>query len=1608
MPPRRPGAPPPLLLLVLVVLVLLVVRPAGADSAVLTATWPTPLAAPPADASHGDPEAPEPPCAAAGAGDLNGDAYADLLLLCPDAARLLFGGPAPLLPRSLAARDAFALRSPAASVGAAAAVRLGDVSGDGLDDVALVWAHGGPVALLLGCRGAGDPCWPPAGLDVASLDALGRGTANVAVAGPLGALANATSGVAGVGDIDGDRIGDVAVGLTSDDAGGAALVVWGRATWRSAELAASASPQSWVLLGRPSASASASPTRVSGAGDVNSDGAADLVMSGAASAVVVFGQYARGALALPNASSTADVAHGLRVAGAAVGCASPGGLGDFDGDGVDDVALLLVAEGSRVAVAVVAGRKAWRSVDVGAGDARALLSAQAPSSGSCVALSPAGDLDGDRRADVVVAVTSGCCTPSSELRCGVYVAYGRSLAADSGSSTSAADVTLYVASPGADVLSASYVGLFLNSSGGVGDKYVATSLRSTGVTLVTRVAAGRAAWSPSGNVTADLAADGTARAVSTAVRYAVGADVVAVGDFNGDAVDDVLVPMSAGPSLFRASFLGRRLRYTRWAAFGAVGDVNGDRLADVAAVGADAVFLLLGARSPAWPSPVDLPLAASSTLLASGFVAAGVDGVGDVSGDGVDDFAVVDAAGGVRVVLGRAEWPARVDLGAAGAAARLTPPEPCSGARASRAGDFDGDGVADMLVVLALATSPASTRTYVVYGYGAAGAAWPASSALASQPSTELTTAAAVASASGGRDVNADGADDVVLGLAGAPSQGQPQAGVVLVVQGARGRRPSTLCLRGSSECPGDAWRALSLLGESAFDAAGARVALCGDSNGDGVPDVAVAAPEAGGAAGKLYVVFGSAGLYWNDERRRLLAAADGRWAYAVFGAARSLRLGAALACADVDGDGLADVVAAAGGALATVRGTAPPVRTLQVPERCLRASAGVPYACNLSQALRAGPGWFVVQGSGAGWLTWLYGARSAVGTPPAEAALLGADRVDVVARGWPSPASVNWSFALRFGPAVAVEMPAACDRNFSAGAADVALPPVRFWTPCANGTARAAVALVGANTSSLACAACSGDGRRRLEVAGTPDDVTRALSSLRWALGAARGDAFTLVVDATDGCGANATASMRLRGQRLPAPPGHVSSDGGSGSGSGDVVANETGGDDGEAARKAAAIGGATAGGGTVVVVVVVFGVVVCVRRRKAAAAAREALLENVVPVECIGAGAFGQVWRGVWDGVTPVAMKRIDAGGDGAGREGEQQRQLIAEAATLRELRHPNIVSCYGVARAEGRLWMVTELAEGSVLALLHAHPDCPPAPCALARMAASCAAGMNYLASRGVVHRDLAARNLLYARTGRGQSTVKVADFGLARTLSAAGAGDVDGDDGAEEARGGGGGGAQGAGEAALSALTPVRWSAPESLARGEYTAASDVWSFGVVLWELYSNGAKPYEGLANADVLAALAAGRRLEPPPGMPAALAALMRECFREDPALRPTFACICARLGAFIAGSCRAAEGEGAGDTTTASECDDDERTTGASGSPLSPLSTDYYSYPAIPMPFSDGVASSGYSSSLSSSSSSVRGGPGLAGLAGAQQRRAGASASYSASAYSAVIKTD
>eukprot|EP00096_Caligus_rogercresseyi_P009105 TRINITY_DN302_c0_g1_i2.p1 TRINITY_DN302_c0_g1~~TRINITY_DN302_c0_g1_i2.p1 ORF type:complete len:544 (+),score=182.00 TRINITY_DN302_c0_g1_i2:133-1764(+) len=237
------------------------------------------------------------------------------------------------------------------------------------------------------------------------------------------------------------------------------------------------------------------------------------------------------------------------------------------------------------------------------------------------------------------------------------------------------------------------------------------------------------------------------------------------------------------------------------------------------------------------------------------------------------------------------------------------------------------------------------------------------------------------------------------------------------------------------------------------------------------------------------------------------------------------------------------------------------------------------------------------------------------------------------------------------------------------------------------------------------------------------------------------------------------------------------------------------------------------------------------------------------------LGHGQFGEVWEGLWNNTTPVAIKTLKPGT-------MDPKDFLAEAQIMKKLRHPKLIQLYAVCTLEEPIYIITELMKhGSLLEFLQGKGRTLKLP-QLIDMSAQIAAGMAYLESQNYIHRDLAARNVLVGDS----NIVKIADFGLARLIK-------------EDEY-----------EARVGARFPIKWTAPEAANYSKFSIKSDVWSFGILLTELVTYGRIPYPGMTNAEVLHQVEHGYRMQSPQGCPGGLYDIMLECWNKDPMKRPTF----------------------------------------------------------------------------------------------------------------------
>ncbi|XP_073952023.1 activated Cdc42 kinase-like isoform X2 [Choristoneura fumiferana] len=259
---------------------------------------------------------------------------------------------------------------------------------------------------------------------------------------------------------------------------------------------------------------------------------------------------------------------------------------------------------------------------------------------------------------------------------------------------------------------------------------------------------------------------------------------------------------------------------------------------------------------------------------------------------------------------------------------------------------------------------------------------------------------------------------------------------------------------------------------------------------------------------------------------------------------------------------------------------------------------------------------------------------------------------------------------------------------------------------------------------------------------------------------------------------------------------------------------------------------------------------------------------VEDITINKELGMGQFGVVQQGTWatgNQRLQVAIKCL-----GHERMTSNSTEFLKEAAVMHSIEHPNIVRLYGVVLHLDSLMLVTELAPlRSMLECLREvslRPNFPvPNLCEFGEQICD---GMTYLENKRLIHRDLAARNILVFNKDR----VKISDFGLSRALGV-------GKDYYQT-------------NYNVNLKLPVAWCAPECILYLRFTSASDVWAFGVCLWEMFTYGFQPWAAFSGQQILEAIDAPnfQRLEKPECCPEIYYSAMLECWAHDPNDRPKF----------------------------------------------------------------------------------------------------------------------
>ncbi|KQS62185.1 focal adhesion kinase 1 isoform X2 [Drosophila erecta] len=273
------------------------------------------------------------------------------------------------------------------------------------------------------------------------------------------------------------------------------------------------------------------------------------------------------------------------------------------------------------------------------------------------------------------------------------------------------------------------------------------------------------------------------------------------------------------------------------------------------------------------------------------------------------------------------------------------------------------------------------------------------------------------------------------------------------------------------------------------------------------------------------------------------------------------------------------------------------------------------------------------------------------------------------------------------------------------------------------------------------------------------------------------------------------------------------------------------------------------------------------------------------ITPSAKIGVGQFGDVYVGTY--TLPKLGKGKNSAGNGknsssdqrnadarpdviqvaiktckANDDPEKTENFLAEAYIMQKFDHPHIIRLIGICSVMP-IWIVMELAKlGELRAYLKTNSE-RLSHGTLLKYCYQLSTALSYLESKKFVHRDIAARNVLVSSP----TCVKLADFGLSRWVSD-----------------------QSYYHSTPTVALPIKWMSPESINFRRFTTASDVWMFGVCIWEILMLGVKPFQGVKNSDVILKLENGERLQLPPNCPPRLYSLMSQCWAYEPLKRPNF----------------------------------------------------------------------------------------------------------------------
>ncbi|XP_055324425.1 tyrosine-protein kinase Fer isoform X3 [Sitodiplosis mosellana] len=247
----------------------------------------------------------------------------------------------------------------------------------------------------------------------------------------------------------------------------------------------------------------------------------------------------------------------------------------------------------------------------------------------------------------------------------------------------------------------------------------------------------------------------------------------------------------------------------------------------------------------------------------------------------------------------------------------------------------------------------------------------------------------------------------------------------------------------------------------------------------------------------------------------------------------------------------------------------------------------------------------------------------------------------------------------------------------------------------------------------------------------------------------------------------------------------------------------------------------------------------------------------DDVVLLDKIGRGNFGDVYKArLKSNKNEVAVKTCRMT-----LPDEQKRKFLQEGRILKQYDHPNIVKLIGICVQKQPIMIVMELVPGGSLLSFLRKNSATLNTKQLIGMCRDAAAGMRYLESKNCIHRDLAARNCLIGY----ENIVKISDFGMSREEE-----EYIVSDGMKQ--------------------IPIKWTAPEALNFGKYTSLCDVWSYGILMFEIFSKGDTPYAGMSNSRARERIDAGYRMQAPECATPEIYRLMLKCWEYEPESRPHF----------------------------------------------------------------------------------------------------------------------